>query len=220
MLATAQIRFALGVVRHVQGAFAAQLAIDVVSIHKAEHQRRRRPEHAVELTADRFAEPGLDLVRRDPHAGVDQPDVAPGAAVTCAMRFQHADAFAFSNRCSAADNPVNPAPITQTSTLTSPRSAALSGRCGVSFPTDILRVTALPDSNRNLPNTLLILWDKALWRGDLSPIGCIATVKPVHAVYLKLRDCMFGAAAQPIGDKSPLHESPLQDLRHSKLSRR
>ncbi|MNL32377.1 hypothetical protein D3C87_1542220 [compost metagenome] len=35
---TAQVRFATGVVRHVQRAFAAQLAIDVVFVDQAEHQ--------------------------------------------------------------------------------------------------------------------------------------------------------------------------------------
>ena len=92
--ATAQIGLATGVMRHVQRAFAAQLAIDVVLVHQAEHQRRRGPEHAIELTADRFAETGFDLVRWNPHPGVDQPDVAPGTAVTGAMGLQHADAFA------------------------------------------------------------------------------------------------------------------------------
>ena len=108
LLATAQIRLALGVVRHVQRAFAAQLAIDVVLVHKAEHQRRRRPEHAVELTADRFAETGFDLVRRDPHAGVDQPDVAPGTAMAGAMGFQHADAFAFFQQMQRRRQPGEP----------------------------------------------------------------------------------------------------------------
>ncbi len=108
LLATAQIRLALGVMRHVQSAFAAQLAIDGVFIHKAEHQRRRRTEHAVELTADRLAEPGFDLVRRNPHAGVDQPDIAPGATVPCTMRFQHADAFAFFQQMQRRRQPGEP----------------------------------------------------------------------------------------------------------------
>ncbi|MNE41642.1 hypothetical protein D3C80_1357220 [compost metagenome] len=38
-----------------------------------------------------------------------------------------------SSKCTAADKPVKPAPMTQTSAVTSPLSAARSGRCGVSF---------------------------------------------------------------------------------------
>jgi hypothetical protein len=94
--------------RHVQRAFAAQLAIDVVLVHKAEHQRGRGPEHAIELTADRFAETGFDLVRWNPHAGVDQPDVAPGTAVASAMSLQHADAFALFQQMQRRRQPGKP----------------------------------------------------------------------------------------------------------------
>ena len=93
MFTTAQICFATGVVRHVQRAFAAQLAIDVISVDQAEHQGRCRTEHAIELTAHRFAKPGFDLVRWNPHPGVDQPDIAPRTAMTGTMGFQHADTF-------------------------------------------------------------------------------------------------------------------------------
>jgi hypothetical protein len=42
-----------------------------------------------------------------------------------------------------------------------------------------------------------------LWRGDLSPIGGEAVVKPARQIDLK--KC-WGAASQPIGDKSPRHK--------------
>ncbi|MCY1360591.1 hypothetical protein D9M69_472240 [compost metagenome] len=91
---TAQVGLATGVMRHVQRTFAAQLAIDVVLVHKAEHQGRRRPQHAVELAANRLAKPGFDLVRGNPHPGIDQPDVAPGTTMTGAMGLQHANSLA------------------------------------------------------------------------------------------------------------------------------
>jgi len=46
------------------------------------------------IIADRLAESRLDLVRWNPHPGVDQPDVAPGAAMPRAMGFEHTDALA------------------------------------------------------------------------------------------------------------------------------
>lgn len=90
----AQVGLAPGVVRHVQGAFAAQLAIDTVFVDQAEHQGRRRPQHAVELAADRLAETGLDLVRRDPHPGIHQAHVASRTTVAGAVGFQYTDPFA------------------------------------------------------------------------------------------------------------------------------
>jgi hypothetical protein len=44
-----------------------------------------------------------------------------------------------------------------------------------------------------------------LWRGDLSPIGCAAVANPPNTVSLMIRAKKFGAAIQPIGDKSPHH---------------
>ena len=79
---------------HVQGAFAAQLTINVVLVDEAEHQGRSGAQHAVELAAHRLAEAGLDVVRRDPQAGVDQADVASRATVPSPMRFQHGNALA------------------------------------------------------------------------------------------------------------------------------
>ena len=100
--ATAQIGFATGVVRHVQRTFAAQLAIDVVFVDQAEHQRRRGTEHLIQLTADVLAEPGFDLVRWNPQPGIDQPDIAPRASVPRAMGLKHGDPLALlqhMNRC-------------------------------------------------------------------------------------------------------------------------
>ncbi|MNG12461.1 hypothetical protein D3C84_960740 [compost metagenome] len=77
-----------------QGAFAAQLAIDVVTVDQGEHQRRRGAQGPVEPLADLAAEAGLDLVRRNPHAGVDQSDIAPGTAVAGAVSFEQAHALA------------------------------------------------------------------------------------------------------------------------------
>lgn len=105
---TAQVGFATGVVRHVQRAFAAQLAIDVVFIHKAEHQGWCRTEHAVELAADFAAKSGFDLVRWNPHPGVDQPDVAPRATVTGAMGLEHTNTLALfqqMHRCRQTGKP-------------------------------------------------------------------------------------------------------------------
>jgi len=105
---TAQIRLAPGVVRHVQSALAAQLAIDVVFVDQAEHQRRRRAQHAVELAAHRLAETGFDLVRRNPQAGVDQPDIAPRAAMAGAMGFQHGDSLALFQQVNGRRQTGNP----------------------------------------------------------------------------------------------------------------
>ncbi|MNP06309.1 hypothetical protein D3C76_982850 [compost metagenome] len=89
----AQVGQPAGVVRHVQGAFAARLAVDAIPVDQREHQGRRIPQHAVEPPADVRAEAGLDLVRRNPHAGIHQPDIASRAAVPGGMRLQHADAL-------------------------------------------------------------------------------------------------------------------------------
>lgn len=62
LLTAAQVRFTLGVMRHVQGAFAAQLAINVVFINQAEHQGRRSAEHTVELAAHGVAKSGFDVI--------------------------------------------------------------------------------------------------------------------------------------------------------------
>ncbi|MNE55820.1 hypothetical protein D3C80_1506830 [compost metagenome] len=69
----------------------ARLAVDGVLVDQREHQRRRRTEHAVETPTDFRAEAGFDVVRRNPHAGIDQPDVAPGATMPGGMRLHHAD---------------------------------------------------------------------------------------------------------------------------------
>lgn len=90
---TAQIRLATGVVRHVQGALAAQLAVDAVFVDQAEHQGRCRAEHAIELAAHRRAKTGLDLVRRNPHPGIHQAYVAPRTTVAGAVGFEDGDAF-------------------------------------------------------------------------------------------------------------------------------
>ena len=94
LLAAAQIGFTLGVVGHVQRAFAAQLAINAVFVDEVEHQRWRRPEHAIELTAHGFAKSGFDFVGRDPQPRVDQPHIAPRTTMPGAMRLQHTHAFA------------------------------------------------------------------------------------------------------------------------------
>ena len=94
LLAAAQVGLAPGVVGHVQGAFAAQLAIDAVLVHQAEHQRRRRTEHAIEPAADLLAETGLDLVRWNPHAGIHQADVTPRAPLPGTLGLHHADPLA------------------------------------------------------------------------------------------------------------------------------
>ncbi|AEA71970.1 Hypothetical protein PSEBR_m1707 [Pseudomonas brassicacearum subsp. brassicacearum NFM421] len=46
-----------------------------------------------------------------------------------------------------------------------------------------------------------------LWRGDLSPLGCVAALKPAYPFCRA--DCLqlFGAASRPNGDKSPRHKS-------------
>ena len=79
--------------RHVQRALTAQLAVDVVFVDEAEHQRGCSAQHAVELAADLGAETGLDIIRRDPQAGVHQTYVAPRTAVAGAMSFEYGDAF-------------------------------------------------------------------------------------------------------------------------------
>ncbi len=80
LLGTAlQIRQAFAVVRHVQVAGAGVLAID-----------ERRVEAAGLDAAQHF----FQCIGRDPGAGVDQTDVAPGAAVADLMRLDHAHRFA------------------------------------------------------------------------------------------------------------------------------
>ncbi|SDB61134.1 hypothetical protein SAMN03159290_04959 [Pseudomonas sp. NFACC13-1] len=44
-----------------------------------------------------------------------------------------------------------------------------------------------------------------LWRGDLSPLGCVATPVLGTAVQLMNHASRFTTAAQPSGDKSPRH---------------
>jgi len=46
-----------------------------------------------------------------------------------------------------------------------------------------------------------------MWRGDSSPFGCEAVVKPAHALYLTHSENKFGAASLPNGDKSPRHKA-------------
>ena len=94
LLAAAQIGFALGVMGHVQCAFAAQLAVDAVFIDQAEYQRGRGTEHAIELATDRFPETGFNIIRRDPHPGVNQSYVTTRTAMPGAMRFEHTYTFA------------------------------------------------------------------------------------------------------------------------------
>ena len=46
-----------------------------------------------------------------------------------------------------------------------------------------------------------------LWRGDLSPLGCAAPPLYLSPRYIRLiAFSLFGAAAQPNGDKSPRHK--------------
>ncbi len=85
-----QIGHAAGVVRHVQGALAAQLAIDAEAFDGLHHQRRRPPQHGVELFSLLGAEGGDHLVRGNPGAGVDQSDITSRPAVADLVRFQHA----------------------------------------------------------------------------------------------------------------------------------
>ncbi|MNP12080.1 hypothetical protein D3C76_1042990 [compost metagenome] len=94
LAAAGEVGLATGVVGHVQGAFATQLAIDVVAIDQGEHQRWRGAQGLVEPLAGLVAEAGLDVVRRYPHAGIDQPDIAPGPAVAGGMGFEQAHALA------------------------------------------------------------------------------------------------------------------------------
>ena len=70
-----------GVVRHVQRAFVLGLAVDAQALDHGEHFSRGFAEHFVQAAALLLAEGGLDVVRADPGAGVDQAHVAPGAAV-------------------------------------------------------------------------------------------------------------------------------------------
>ncbi|AUM72242.1 hypothetical protein C0J56_27770 [Pseudomonas fluorescens] len=44
-----------------------------------------------------------------------------------------------------------------------------------------------------------------LWRGDLSPLGCAAALKPGDSVCQIDLIAAIGAATQPSGDKSPRH---------------
>ncbi|CAN1604614.1 protein of unknown function [Pseudomonas mediterranea] len=48
-----------------------------------------------------------------------------------------------------------------------------------------------------------------LWRGDSSPLGCVAALNPYTSVYQA--DCIdcLRAATQPSGDESPRHKSCL-----------
>ena len=94
LFAAAQISLTLGVVGHVQCAFTAQLAINAVFVDEAEYQRWRGPKHAIELTADSFAKPGFDFVRRNPQPRINQPHVAPRSPLPRAMCLQHTHAFA------------------------------------------------------------------------------------------------------------------------------
>ncbi|MCY1427826.1 hypothetical protein D9M71_436890 [compost metagenome] len=67
--------------RHVQRALVLGLAVDAKALDHGEHFSRGFAKHLVQAAALLLAEGGLDVIRADPGTGVDQPDVAPGAAV-------------------------------------------------------------------------------------------------------------------------------------------
>ncbi|TNF79014.1 hypothetical protein FGE05_27315 [Pseudomonas sp. ICMP22404] len=50
---------------------------------------------------------------------------------------------------------------------------------------------------------------KALWRGDLSPLGCEAAPKIMPHRHWSIGSSILGAASRPSGDKSPRHKKPL-----------
>ncbi|CAN1604042.1 protein of unknown function [Pseudomonas mediterranea] len=55
------------------------------------------------------------------------------------------------------------------------------------------------------------------WRGDLSPLGRAAALKPDDSMLLAELSLLLGAAAQPSGDESPRHGAavPVELLRCS-----
>ncbi|AUM72881.1 hypothetical protein C0J56_28110 [Pseudomonas fluorescens] len=57
--------------------------------------------------------------------------------------------------------------------------------------------------------TLLCIVGTPLWRGDLSPLGCAATLNRTPRCFRQIASDALGAAAQPNGDKSPRHSPSL-----------
>ncbi|AUO49748.1 hypothetical protein C1C98_11370 [Pseudomonas ogarae] len=48
---------------------------------------------------------------------------------------------------------------------------------------------------------------KSLWRGDLSPLGCVAAPEAQSPISLAHLSVSLGTASQSSGDKSPRHKS-------------
>ncbi|MNH12808.1 hypothetical protein D3C79_723600 [compost metagenome] len=80
---------AAGVMRHVQGAAVVCLAIDAQAFDGGEDFSRGFTQHLVQAAALLMAKGGFDIVGTNPGTGVDQTDVAPGAAVTDFPGLQH-----------------------------------------------------------------------------------------------------------------------------------
>ena len=77
--------------RAMQRAVAHELAVDAMLVDKRVDFGRAAAEQAEEPFAIIRAEPLLDVVGREPHAGVDQADVAPGAAEADLDRLERDD---------------------------------------------------------------------------------------------------------------------------------
>jgi hypothetical protein len=86
-------RFEIGgagaIVGHVQIALTMNLAVDAMALDHGEYLRGRVPQCLVQPRALGGAQGRLDVVGADPGAGIDQPDIAPGAAMADLVGFEH-----------------------------------------------------------------------------------------------------------------------------------
>ena len=71
------------------GARARRLAAHLVALDQREDVVGRLAQHAQQARAARLAELGAHVLRRQPQAGVDQPRIAPRAAMPDPLRLQH-----------------------------------------------------------------------------------------------------------------------------------
>ena len=79
-----------GAVGGVDGARAHRLALDAVPVDQREHLAGRVGKRRDQAFALLPAERGLDPVGRQPEPGIDEADIAPGAAIADLLRLQHA----------------------------------------------------------------------------------------------------------------------------------
>jgi hypothetical protein len=96
------------------------LALDAVFVDDAIDHARRLPELFQNAFAISLAEQSGNVAGHDPEPGIDQPDIAPGAAETDFRRFQNDRLLARLGQMERRRTPGIAAPMMTTSALHSP----------------------------------------------------------------------------------------------------